>query len=294
MELPTTLDHVTSTLDLSPTGENVGVLLIHGLTGTPTEMSPVERRLKKAGMRVRVPMLAGHGLSNTELLATSWGDWLTSVRTELAALAAECDHIFIGGMCMGAMLSMVLSVEEPKVRGIILISVDAGVPAKNASKWAFMLPVAYRLPKALQKKFYWVEQAPYGLRDPVLQAEITYAMEKSKDRESKAFGTFRTYVRSFAESAQLRQEAYRVAPRIRCSVFILQSTEDTLMDPRNAKIVYDKLTCTDREISYIDGCDHVMTVDLKKHEVASRIEAFIRRTMDKIVAAEPAPSALRA
>lgn len=287
-------------LDLSASGANVGALLIHGLTGTPTEMSPVERRLKKAGIRVSTPMLAGHGLSNTELLETSWEQWLDSVRAALADLSAECDHIFVGGMCMGAMLSMLLAVEEPKIRGIILISVDGGIPAKSASKWAFMLPVGYLLPKSMQKKFYWVEQPPYGLRDPVLQEEITYAMNKSKDRESKEFGTFRTYVRSFAESAQLRKVAFRIAPRIHCASFILQSTEDTLMDPRNAKLVFDKLTgCADREISYIDGCDHVMTVDLKKHEVAARIENFIRRTVarmgantgSKLDLAEPRQSA---
>src|SRR5215471_19930645 len=40
--------------------KSVGVLLIHGLTGMPSEMRPVEKYFVSRGFEVEVPLLAGH------------------------------------------------------------------------------------------------------------------------------------------------------------------------------------------------------------------------------------------
>ena len=252
----------------------IGVLLIHGLTGTPTEMSPIERYLRKRGFKVEVPLLAGHAASNDELLATRWEDWAESARPALRSLASECDAIFVGGTCMGAMLSIVLANEEPKVKGVIAISMDAGYPAKGSNTFGFLLPLGFMLPLWMQKRIYWVERPPYGIKDPDLQAEITFAMEQSKARESKEHGTFRTYVASFKQLSRLRAHCLKLAPQVRCAALVLHSAEDTLMDPKNAKIIFDRLGSERKNLCYLSGCDHVMTVDLRRKDVAGLIYSF--------------------
>src|SRR6516162_7964374 len=84
-----------------PKDVKMGALLVHGLTGMPNEMRPIERVLAELGCQVSVPMLAGHGAGQKELLATGWKDWLESCREALAELSRSCDAIVVGGLSMG-------------------------------------------------------------------------------------------------------------------------------------------------------------------------------------------------
>ena len=56
-----------------------GVLLVHGLTGTPNEMRFVARGLHEAGYTVHAVQLAGHCGSAEDLVKTGWQDWYASV-----------------------------------------------------------------------------------------------------------------------------------------------------------------------------------------------------------------------
>jgi carboxylesterase len=63
-----------------------GVLLLHGLTGMPSEMRPLERHLRRLGCIVDVPLLPGHGATHRELLATGWRDWVEGARRATAPI----------------------------------------------------------------------------------------------------------------------------------------------------------------------------------------------------------------
>ena len=70
-------------------GGRAGVLLVHGLAGTPTEMRFVARGLHAAGFTVHAVQLAGHCGSVADLVATGWRDWAKSVDATVDALARE-------------------------------------------------------------------------------------------------------------------------------------------------------------------------------------------------------------
>lgn len=107
----------------------VGVLLLHGLTGTPHEVHPLADALFEAGYAVRAPLLAGH----TDLAAlerSTWRDWYAS--------AAEAfDHLYDGGerkvvvlgFSMGSLLALRLTaLRSAEVRGLVAISVPLRFP----------------------------------------------------------------------------------------------------------------------------------------------------------------------
>ena len=58
---------------------SVGVLLVHGLTGTPTEMKQYGRVIARQGFTVACPELAGHCATIEALTATQWQDWYQSI-----------------------------------------------------------------------------------------------------------------------------------------------------------------------------------------------------------------------
>ena len=53
-------------------GGKTGVLLIHGLCGTPAEVRYVAMGLARAGYTVHCPTLAGHGGSRADVVKTGW------------------------------------------------------------------------------------------------------------------------------------------------------------------------------------------------------------------------------
>ncbi|HWN69404.1 MAG TPA: hypothetical protein VNM90_17305, partial [Haliangium sp.] len=54
---------------------DVGVLCVHGFTGTPFEVRHLGRRLNEGGFTVSGPALPGHTTSIDELDQTTWRDW---------------------------------------------------------------------------------------------------------------------------------------------------------------------------------------------------------------------------
>ena len=77
-------------------GGRVGFLLIHGLGGTPVELSFVAQRLARAGFTVYCCQLAGHCSSVEDLRISTWRDWYASVETAHDHLKRHCDRIIAG------------------------------------------------------------------------------------------------------------------------------------------------------------------------------------------------------
>jgi carboxylesterase len=78
--------------------KRVGVLLIHGFTGSPAGMRPWAEYLNKLGYTVRVPLLPGHGTKVEDLNFTKWQEWPAKVESELTILLQSCEKVFICGL----------------------------------------------------------------------------------------------------------------------------------------------------------------------------------------------------
>jgi esterase/lipase len=78
-----------SDVDSSPfflEGGPIGVLLIHGFTGSPPEMRMVGDYLHQRGLSVSGPRLPGHGTSLEDLNRRRWTEWTYYVEGALADL----------------------------------------------------------------------------------------------------------------------------------------------------------------------------------------------------------------
>jgi carboxylesterase len=107
------------------TGKNarVGVLLVHGYTGSPASMRPWGEFLHSKGYTVRVPLLPGHGTQPELLNKVKWQEWPAKVEFELSELRKSCDHIFLVGLSMGGgtVLNVAASHNE-LLAGVILVN----------------------------------------------------------------------------------------------------------------------------------------------------------------------------
>lgn len=256
------------------------VLLVHGMTGAPGEMKFLGRRLHKRGFTVAAPLLAGHGVSEADLLRTRWVDWLDSVRTAYQALKANHDEVAVAGICVGGALGLALAAETPEVAGVAVYSMTYRYDGWNMKGWysalaPFVLPFA-RLP--LVRDLSFVEPYPYGLKDERLRAGMasTQGAVIPGALDRVPFG-------AMAQMHALSDHIDRVAPSIRSPVLIVHAEDDDMSHPRNALRLRDSLTGR-VELHLLDDCYHMVHVDRQRDLVGDLTAEFFG-------APKPAPPA---
>jgi carboxylesterase len=102
---------------------HVGVLLVHGFTGSPASMRPWGEFLHSKGYTVRVPLLPGHGTQPEDLNKVKWQEWPAKVEFELSELRKSCDVIFLIGLSMGGgtVLNVAAS-HNDSLTGLVLVN----------------------------------------------------------------------------------------------------------------------------------------------------------------------------
>ncbi|MDB4962082.1 MAG: alpha/beta hydrolase fold protein [Myxococcales bacterium] len=89
--------------------DELGVVLVHGFTGTPFEVRYLGERLAQAGFTVHAPRLPGHGTRVEDLDATRWQDWAGAVDRAVDALQQRCRRVAVVGQSLGGLLALHLA-----------------------------------------------------------------------------------------------------------------------------------------------------------------------------------------
>lgn len=103
-------------------GSTVGVVVVHGFTGTPWSVRGVADAMVAAGFDVELPRLPGHGTTIDDMLTTSWSDWSGEVARARASIAARCEHVVLVGQSMGATLVLASAVADPAAAALVCIN----------------------------------------------------------------------------------------------------------------------------------------------------------------------------
>jgi carboxylesterase len=261
-------------------GSRTGVLLVHGLSGTPVELRYIANGLARSGFTVSVPQLAGHCGTLEDLKATGWQDWYGSVRAAHAALRERCDTIIVGGLSMGAVLSLKLAAEEPeRVHGIALFA-----PTLKLDGWS--VPRYARLFDLVQ--FAWVadlftfnEREPYGLKNKRFRAMVAQAI---KGPDASEAGLPGTPGRSMLYLRRLTRQVIAGLPAIRQPTLLLHPREDDRASfASNAGLLEQRLGGRVRTV-VLEDCYHVITLDQQKDVVLDETVIFVKgleRTRDR-------------
>ncbi|EPR43098.1 putative lipase [Desulfovibrio sp. X2] len=255
---------------LFPGGDH-GVLLIHGLGGTPAEMKFLGKGLARRGYTVLGVQLAGHCGSEADLLATGWRDWAASVDEAFAALRERCRTVFCGGLSMGAVLSLHLAASRPgSVAGLALYSTTLKYDGWSIPKLSFLLPLVLRLPFGARYRF--VESFPYGIKDERLRNRVVRNMFGGESGEAGLAGTPGLSLRQLWH---LVADVRRRLPQIRTPALVLHSGEDDVASVKNADTLESCLGGPVRKI-ILNDCYHMITVDKQRDEVVELSARFFR------------------
>ena len=278
--------HLNDGLFLEADG-SCNVLLLHGLTGTPTELAYVAYHLKHRGnFSVRCPRLVNHGQPLNILARTTWHELYESAREmffESRRRAREQNTpLVIGGLSLGAILCLMLAAEYPDdVAGVACLSPTLFYDGWNVPWLQRLIPLVDYTP--VKYFTFFREGPPFGLRDEALRTKVAAQYDRASlhdEGDPATLGYAHFPVRLFCEVRHLIARAKQLMPRVRCPVLLLQAENDDMTSPRNSRYIHDRIGSSWKEIVLLPQSYHVITADLERSKVAAEVQ----RLCDTVVA----------
>jgi carboxylesterase len=228
-----------------------GMLLLHGLTGSPAAMRPWAEYLAAAGLTVDVPLLPGHGTTWQELNMTRWPDWFATAERSLLRLADRCDQVLVGGLSMGGCLALRLAQTHGDiVSGLVLVN-----PAiASGDKRLLPLPVLHRVVPSLS--------ALSGDIAMPGQDEIAYS---------------RTPLRALHSLTRLWRLVTADLPSVTQPLLIFRSDQDHLVDAKSLGLIRPRVSSTDVTVVALRESYHVATLDYDAEKIFAGSLELVRR-----------------
>ena len=238
-------------------GGPTGVLLLHGLTGTPAEMRLLGESLAEAGFTVLAVRLPGHGTIPEDLERMTAGDWMAAAMDGYAVLAsnAKIQRIAVIGHSMGALLALrlaairrmsyVISISAPfvirKDRGLALL------PPREQSKGMFLPKKQPRLP---------------GIP---LRCMAGYAVMP---------------LLSVHEMLSLIASAKEALPQVTAPLLVVQGDRDHTVAQESAEYILENVASKEKRIVRLPRAGHRVLLGVERARAFSEALAFLRSEAD--------------
>lgn len=231
-------------------GNDIGVLVCHGFTGTTQSMRYLGEQLHGAGYTVIGPRLKGHGVSPAAMAETTAQDWIDSVDEALAELRKTCSQIYMAGLSMGGTLTLfTAAMHADLIRGAIPINALVMVGKPEMAALAF---------------------------DRSMPATVPGIGSDIKDPDSVELAYREVPVPAFRQVYALAAVTHDLLPRIKCPMLVIQSRVDHVVDPSNGPRIAGGVGSDRVELVWLNDSFHVATIDNDKQLIADKAIAFIR------------------
>lgn len=229
-------------------------LLIHGFTGSPSEMRIMGEYLKEHGFGVSCILLPGHGTTVEDLAGKGWHDWYQAIESEFMRLQKlhPDKKIIPIGLSMGGVLAIHLAINK-HIAGLVLLSTS--IYLKNwRVHFAHLLNLMYdykEKPISLER---WEEE--------IEQGQFSYR---------------KTPVQAFLSLQELIKQAKEELPRIDCPALIIQSKNDNTVRYSSANFIFEKLGSDEKKLIFLEKSGHIITLGQERKQVFQAVEDFLRQ-----------------
>jgi carboxylesterase len=184
-------------------------------------------------------------------------DWIASVEDGYQLLRGLADHIYLIGLSMGGVLSLLMSTQLD-VMGVVAIS----TPYRLLPDWRLNFIEFLSLFQPFMPKVKsppgsgWFDQEAF-------REHVSYPQNP---------------VRSIAELNKLTAQMRAVLPRVQVPVLLIHSKQDKYVLPENMELIYRELVnARDRTKFYVSNSGHVITRDAARDQVFNEVAEFIGR-----------------
>ena len=229
-------------------GNEQGVLLIHGFTGSPAEVRMLGEYLHKKGFTVLAPRLCGHGTTVEEMSKTNWSHWYSAAEDGYHILRSLCKSITVVGLSMGGLLALKLGAGYP-VDKLVSLSTPIYIVDKRLS----MLPMYRMFQEYVPKK-----------RKMFMDIDPQYSV-----------GYNATPLSSLSSLLELIQRVDKLLPSITAPLLIIQARSEHTVQPKSASYIYDKVGSIEKKLTWLEKSGHIVTLDVDREQVFREIAEWI-------------------
>jgi carboxylesterase len=252
-----------------PGDAEIGVLLVHGFTGSPAEMRPLGEALAQSGVGSECMLLRGHGTHPNDMLEARHDHWIDDLERGLDRLLKRHARAAIVGLSMGGTLALNLAARhqhDSRVAGLVTICAPL-----TLDDWRL------RYVHILGRLIKWQAWGPPDILDQgAWHRHIGYRRFRSQ---------------AIVELLALMADTNARLAEVHQPIVVVQANDDHVVPPRNARLIHDGVSSRDRRIVMLDDCYHVMTVDRAAARLNEAVVEFVERLAH---AADPHASASRA
>jgi len=257
------------------------VLLIHGITGTPSEMRYLGKKLNAAGFSVVCNTLPKHCGTLGELKKVTWQEIADACIKDFQELKSQYKKVFVGGLSMGALMAMHIAYKFPtEVSGIVALAPTLFYDGWALHKGKALMSIVWHVPfirNAIQIREGW----PYGLKDEALRANFERFYKSAKasefDNNVLLFGSPFFPMACLYQHHLFTKIAMQEFPSVNNPIVIIHAREDDMTSIKNARYVLKNIGSGNKSLVELEDSYHMITIDKEKDKVAVEILNFLEK-----------------
>jgi carboxylesterase len=233
----------------SQVGDDLGIVVLHGFTGSPAAVRPWAQYLADAGHTVSAPRLPGHGTRWQDLNSTTWTDWYTEAERAVAWLRRHTKSVVAMGISTGATLALRLAQKNSDVKGVVGVNPIIQTERRDRRYLTSLFAVMGSLP---------------NVNDDIKRPGVS---ESAYDRVP---------LRAAHSLTQLWAVTKSEIGKVRVPVLIYRSADDHVAEPSNTVWLMANLA-GDRQEVLLQNSFHVATLDYDAPTIFAGSEEFAQR-----------------
>ena len=226
---------------------SIGVLVIHGFTGSTQSMRDVAYKLHKQGYTVSMPCLKGHGTTPEDMETCVYQDWIDSVENAYNEIRPKVEKLFVLGLSMGGTLTLYTAIHH-QINGVITVNAAVDIPE-------------------FEKIFENPETPRFfgGIGSDIKKAGV------------KEWAYDKTPKKSVKEIVSLTKLVKKDLNKITCPILIFKSPEDHVVPSRNQEYIFTNISSDQKALIELSNSYHVATLDNDWETIADKSISFIER-----------------
>jgi len=236
-------------------GSRVGVLLLHGFTASPYEMSLLGKYLHThCGYTVSIPLIAGHGRGTHSLNSVSWEDWKESAIVAYEKLRLNSDSVCVIGMSMGGAIALNIAAHFP-VDALVCMGTPMYLP-----KMAKFAKAIYRFKAAIEKR------GGPDIADLEAKEHIV------------SLSTIPLH--ALTELEEMLEVFNNELTKVTCPTFLMHGKNDHTIDHKNMEMIASRISSELIRTRTLEKSFHILPLDLEREIVFSETKVFLKEILE--------------
>ena len=213
--------------------EDIGIVFVHGFTGSPASMRPWSAYFEERGYTVSVPRLPGHATKWQDLNKVKWQEWPARVQIEVDKLMQSCRKVFVFGLSMGGGTTLNIA-ENNDLAGICLVNPMIHI-AGNLIKLAPLLAL--------------VQPGRASVGDDIKKPGVT------------EWGYDVLPTKGVVQLNKMLKETRANLSKVKCPTLLFHSVDDHVLPISNSNIIMSEIDSVAGQRIELTNSYHVATMD---------------------------------